>query len=46
MRAVVQRVKKASVKIQNTSDGDYINGEIDKGLLVFWELPMKIMIKT
>ena len=35
MRAVVQRVKKASVKIQNTSDGDYINGEIDKGLLVF-----------
>ena len=35
MRAVVQRVKKASVKIQNTSDEDYINGEIDKGLLVF-----------
>lgn len=35
MRAVVQRVKKASVKIQNTSDGDYINGEIDKGLLIF-----------
>lgn len=35
MRAVVQRVKKASVKIQNTSDGNYINGEIDKGLLVF-----------
>jgi D-tyrosyl-tRNA(Tyr) deacylase len=35
LRAVVQRVKKASVKIQNTSDGDYINGEIDKGLLVF-----------
>ena len=35
MRAVVQRVKKASVKIQNTTDGDYINGEIDKGLLVF-----------
>ena len=35
MRAVVQRVKKASVKIQNTSDGDYINSEIDKGLLVF-----------
>ena len=35
MRAVVQRVKKASVKIQNTSAGDYINGEIDKGLLVF-----------
>ena len=35
MRAVVQRVKNASVKIQNTSDGDYINGEIDKGLLVF-----------
>lgn len=35
MRAIVQRVKKASVKIQNTSDGDYINGEIDKGLLVF-----------
>jgi len=35
LRAVVQRVKKASVKIQNTSDGDYINGEIDKGLLIF-----------
>lgn len=35
MRAVVQRVKKASVKIQNTSDGDYINGQIDKGLLIF-----------
>ena len=35
MRAVVQRVKNASVKIQNTSDEDYINGEIDKGLLVF-----------
>lgn len=35
MRAVVQRVKKASVKIQKTSDGNYINGEIDKGLLVF-----------
>ena len=35
MRAVVQRVKKASVKIQNTSDGDYINGAIDKGLLIF-----------
>ncbi|MDK2803184.1 MAG: D-aminoacyl-tRNA deacylase [Peptostreptococcaceae bacterium] len=35
MRAVVQRVKKASVKILNTSDGDYINGEIDKGLLIF-----------
>ena len=35
MRAVVQRVKKASVKIQNTSDEDYIIGEIDKGLLVF-----------
>jgi len=35
LRAVVQRVKKASVKIQNTSDEDYINGEIDKGLLVF-----------
>ena len=31
----MKRVKKASVKIQNTSDGDYINGEIDKGLLVF-----------
>jgi len=35
LRAVVQRVKKASVKILNTSDGDYINGEIDKGLLIF-----------
>lgn len=35
MRAVVQRVKSASVSIQNTSKGDYINGKIDRGLLIF-----------